>query len=401
LSSAIWSASAQKHTPEEGMSMIIKKAFSSLMLCLCLALFCGADLGQGRRATLKAESFGRVEGKEVSLYTLANRNGVEARITNYGGIVISLRVPDRAGHLDDVVLGYDGVGDYVGGNPKYMGAIIGRFGNRIAKGRFRLNGVEYKLATNSGDNHLHGGVKGFDRAVWDARSLKTKGGVALELKYLSRDGEEHYPGNLRARVIYTLTDKNELRIDYFATTDRDTIVNLTHHSYFNLAGQGNGDILSHLLQIKAARFTPVNSNLIPTGELRSVKGTPMDFRRPTAIGARIDDGDEQLKLGNGYDHNWVIDGRAGVLRLAAEVSEPATGRVMEVWTTEPGVQLYTGNYLDDAKPGKGGAAYKPRSGFCLETQHFPDSPNKPNFPTVVLRSGGTYRSTTVYKFSAR
>lgn len=381
--------------------MIIKKAFSSLILCLCLWLFCGLSIGQGRRATLKVESFGHVEGKEVSLYTLTNRNGVEAKVTNYGGILLSLSVPDRAGHLDDVVLGYDGVRDYVGGNPKYMGAIIGRFGNRIAGGRFRLNGVEYKLDTNSGDNHLHGGVRGFDQAVWDAHALKVKGGVALELKYLSRDGEEHYPGNLRARVRYTLTDKNELRIDYLATTDRDTIINLTHHSYFNLAGQGKGDVLSHLLQISASRFTPVNSNLIPTGELRSVKGTPMDFTRPVTIGARINERDEQLKLGNGYDHNWVIDGREGTLRLAAEVREPVTGRVMEVWTTEPGVQLYTGNYLDDSKPGKGGVTYKPRYGFCLETQHFPDSPNKPNFPTTVLRRGGTYRSTTVYKFSVR
>ena len=375
---------------------MMNKGFAVLILCLGAA-FSGGD----RRAALTAERFGSVGGKEVSLYTLTNRNGAEARITNYGGIVLSLRVPDRAGRLDDVVLGYDGVGDYVGGNPKYMGAIIGRFGNRIARGRFSLNGVEYKLATNSGENHLHGGVRGFDKVVWDARALKVRGGAALELSYLSRDGEEQYPGNLRARVVYTLTDKDELKIDYSATTDRDTVVNLTHHSYFNLAGQGNGDVLDHRLTINAARFTPVDANLIPTGELRGVRGTPLDFTRPTAIGARIDEDDEQLRRGNGYDHNWVLDGRAGSLRRAAEVSEPTTGRVMEVWTTEPGVQFYTGNYLDDAKPGKGGKTYKPRHGFCLETQHFPDSPNKPSFPTAVLRKGATYRSTTVYKFSAR
>jgi aldose 1-epimerase len=369
------------------------------LLCAVSVFTCG--FGGDQKGTLKTESYGIVGGKAVSLYTLTNRNGVEARITNYGGVLLSLKVPDRAGRLDDVVLGYDGVGDYVGGNPKYMGAIIGRFGNRIAGGRFTLGGVEYKLATNSGENHLHGGVKGFDQAVWSARPLKVRSGIALELSYLSRDGEEHYPGNLRARVTYTLTDRDELRIDYLATTDKDTIINLTHHSYFNLAGQGSGDVLQHQLTLWASRFTPVNASLIPTGELRSVKGTPMDFTRPTMIGARINEADEQLRLGNGYDHNFVIDGRQGALRRAAEVSEPSTGRVMEVWTTEPGVQLYTGNYLDDARPGKGGKAYKSRYGFCLETQHFPDSPNQKNFPTTVLRRGRAYRSTTVYKFSAR
>ncbi|HEX8474497.1 MAG TPA: aldose epimerase family protein [Pyrinomonadaceae bacterium] len=379
---------------------MMNKAFSLLILCLCLALSGG--FGGERKAAFKVQRFGNVDGKAVSLYTLTNRNGVEARITNYGGIILSLRIPDRAGRLDDVVLGYDGVGDYVSGNPKYMGAIIGRFGNRIARGRFTLNGVEYKLVTNSGENHLHGGVKGFDKALWDARALKARGsGVALELSYLSRDGEEHYPGNLRARVVYTLTDRDELKIDYSATTDKDTVINLTHHSYFNLAGQGNGDILNHQLTINATRFTPVDANLIPTGELRSVKGTPLDFTEPTAIGARINNGDEQLKLGNGYDHNFVLDGRAGTLRRVAEVSEPTTGRVMEVWTTEPGMQLYTGNYLDDVKAGKGGKTYKARDGFCLETQHFPDSPNRQSFPTTILRKGSIYRSTTVYKFSAR
>jgi aldose 1-epimerase len=379
--------------------MISDRALLLPALCAVLIFNCG--FGGNEKATIKGERFGTVGGKEVSLYTLTNRKGVEARITNYGGIVLSLKVPDREGRLDDVVLGYDRVGDYVSGNPKYMGAIIGRFANRIAAGRFTLNGVEYRLTTNSGENHLHGGVKGFDQAVWDARPLKVKTGVALELNLLSRDGEEHYPGSVRARAVYTLTDSDELRIDYFATTDKDTVINLTHHSYFNLAGQGSGDVLSHQLMIMAANFTPIDSKLIPTGELRNVKGTVMDFTLPIAIGARIGERDEQLKLGNGYDHNWVIDGRAGTLRRAAQVFEPTRGRVMEVWTTEPGLQLYTGNYLDNSKPGKGGKVYKPRSGFCLETQHFPDSPNKPSFPTTNLQKGGVYRSTTVYRFSVR
>ncbi|HEX8891199.1 MAG TPA: aldose epimerase family protein [Pyrinomonadaceae bacterium] len=350
---------------------------------------------------MKVERFGTVEGKEVSLYTLTNRHGVEARIMNYGGILVSLKVPDRNNRLEDVVLGYDNLNDYTEGNAGYLGALIGRYGNRIARGRFRLNGVEYTLATNNNENHLHGGVKGFDKVLWTARPLKTRGGDALELTYLSRDGEEGYPGNLQVRVVYTLTDQNELRIDYNATTDKDTIVNLTHHSYFNLAGAGNGTILNHQLTINASRFTPVDATLIPTGELKSVKGTPFDFTQPTAIGARINDADEQLKRGNGYDHNWVLDGRPGMLRRVAEVSEPTTGRVMGVWTTEPGIQLYTGNYLGEARPGKGGKPYKQHYGFALETQHFPDSPNEPKFPSTVLRRGATYRSTTIYKFSAR
>ena len=382
----------------ETKSMISKNRLAASILCLMMLFICAAQ-GQ-RKAAIKQEPYGTADGKEVSIYTLTNRKGAEARITNYGGIVVSLRVPDRKGQMDDVVLGFDTLDEYVAGNPPYFGAIIGRYANRIALGRFKLNGVEYKLATNNDPNHLHGGVKGFDKVVWDARPLKTRTGAALELTYLSRDGEEGYPGNLRARVVYTLTDTNDLRVDYTATTDKDTVVTLTHHGYFNLKGQGNGDILDHQLTLNASRFTPIDATSIPLGELRSVKGTPFDFTTRTAIGARIDQDDEQIKNGSGYDHNYVINGRNGVLRRAAEAYEATTGRVMEVWTTEPGVQLYTGNFLTGLK-GKDGKTYARRNGFCLETQHYPDSPNHPNFPTTVLRRGGRLRSTTIYKFSAR
>jgi len=331
----------------------------------------------------------------VELYTLTNSKGVTAAITNYGGILVSLKVPDRAGQLADVVLGFDTLDGYLKGHP-YFGAIIGRYGNRIAKARFTLNGVEYRLAPNEGENSLHGGIKGFDKAVWTAKEID--GGKALELSYLSKDGEEGFPGNLAVKVTYSLNDENELKIDYTATTDKDTVVNLTNHSYFNLAGQGEGDVLDHVVTINADRFTPVDSKLIPTGELRSVAGTPFDFRTPHRIGERINDRDEQLILGRGYDHNFVLNRTGEGLALAARVVEPKTGRVMEVLTTEPGMQFYTGNFLDSIT-GKGGKVYKQRYGFCLETQHFPDSPNKPEFPSVVLKPGQEYRSTTIYRFS--
>ena len=313
----------------------------------------------------------------ITVYKLRNSHGVETQITNYGGIVISLKVPDRNGKFDDVVLGFSKPEDYVKKNDPYLGAIIGRYGNRIAKGRFTLNGVEYKLAVNNGENHLHGGIKGFDKVIWTGRQIRTKAGPAVVLTYLSKDGEEGYPGNLRVRVVYTLTNKNELKIDYSATTDKDTVLNLTHHSYFNLMGEGNGDILNHLLTINAARFVPTDAGSIPTGELRKVAGTPFDFLTSSAIGARINQDEEQLKLGNGYDHTFVINGRPGTLRLAATARESSSGRVMEVWTTEPGMQLYTGNFLDGSLTGKSGKPYPRRSGFCLETQHYPDSPNQP------------------------
>jgi aldose 1-epimerase len=361
--------------------------------CLLLFVFVAS-------AQVTKESFGSADGQNVDLYTLKNRNGAEAKIMNYGGIVVSLKVPDRNKKFDDVVLGFNDLASYLKGHP-YFGAAVGRYGNRIAKGRFSLNGVEYKLAVNNGENHLHGGIKGFDKVVWTAQEQKSAAGPAVKLTYLSKDGEEGYPGNLSVTIVYTLTNNNELRIDYTATTDKDTVLNLTHHSYFNLAGEGNGDILNHQLMLNASRFTPTDAGSIPTGELRSVTGTPFDFLKPTAIGARINQDYEQLKLGNGYDHNYVVNGRMGTLRRAARVSEPTTGRVMEVWTTEPGVQLYTGNFLDGTLTGKSGKIYQRRYGFCLETQHYPDSPNHPTFPTTTLKKGATFHSTTVYRFSAQ
>jgi aldose 1-epimerase len=340
-----------------------------------------------------------VDGKEVFLYTLRNASGMEARITNYGGILVSLTVPDRLNKPGDVVLGYDSLSSYVKATP-YFGAIVGRYGNRIGKAHFTLDGKEYALKANDGPNTLHGGLKGFDKVVWDADESTPATKASLVLSYVSRDGEEGYPGNLKASVVYTLTDSNELRIDYAATTDMPTVLNLTHHSYFNLAGPGSGDILSHELTLNADRFTPIDSGLITTGALEPVEGTPMDFRTPTAIGARIGTMDDQLKFGRGYDHNWVLNRTGDGLSLAARVAEKTSGRVMEVWTTQPGVQFYSGNFLDGSNIGKGGKAYAYRTGFCLETQHFPDSPNKPSFPSTVLRPGENFASTTVYKFSA-
>ncbi len=345
--------------------------------------------------------FGKTaDGKAVAIYTLTNSKGSEAKIITYGGTVVSLRVPDKKGKLGDVVLGFDSVVDYEK-HTSYLGALIGRYANRIAKGKFGLNGKEYTLAANNGENHLHGGPKGYDKVVWSARPFIDTSGANLELKYLSRDGEEGYPGNLTATVVYTLTEQNELKITYSATTDKDTVVNLTHHSYFNLAGAGNGDILDHRLTINADRFTPTDSGSIPTGELRNVKGTPFDFTIPTTIGARIDHTDEQLKFGAGYDQNWVLNKTGNEFSRAATVYEPTSGRVMEVLTTEPGVQFYTGNFLDGVIKGKSGQQYPRRSGFCLEAQHFPDSPNQPAFPTTTLKSGKTYTQTTIYKFSVR
>jgi aldose 1-epimerase len=353
------------------------------------------------QAGVQKNDFGKTpEGQSVDIYTLTNSHGAEAKITNYGGIVTSLKVPDRTGRLADVVLGFDNLDAYLKGHP-YFGAIIGRYGNRIAKGRFSLNGVEYKLAVNNGANHLHGGIKGFDKVVWNARPLKVPNGAALELTYLSKDGEEGYPGNLSVKVTYTLTNANELKIEYSATTDKDTVVNLTHHSYFNLAGQGEGDILKHKLFINANRFTPTDEGSIPTGELRSVRNTPFDFLKVTEIGARINEPDQQLQFGKGYDHNFVLNGRMGTMRLGAQVYESGTGRVMEVWTTEPGLQFYTGNFLDGTLTGIDGKVYNLRYGFCLETQHYPDSPNQAKFPSTVLKKGGRYHTVTVYKFSTR
>ncbi|HEV8486697.1 MAG TPA: aldose epimerase family protein [Blastocatellia bacterium] len=354
----------------------------------------------GAHPRISKQSFGTANGQAVDLFTLTNAKGVEARIMTYGGVVVSLKVPDRQGKLGDVVLGYESLDGYLK-NSAYFGAIVGRYGNRIAKGRFSLNGHEYTLARNNGENHLHGGLKGFDKVVWSAKEIKGKTGVGLSLSYVSKDGEEGYPGTLKVNVTYMLTNSNELKIMYTATTDKDTVVNLTHHSYFNLAGAGEGNILGHEIMLNASRFTPVDAGLIPTGELRSVKGTPMDFERATKIGARIENKDEQLGLGKGYDHNWVLNRNGAGASLAARVYEPTTGRVMEVYTTEPGVQFYTGNFLDGSITGKGGKVYEQRYGFCLETQHFPDSPNKPSFPSTILKPNHSYRSATTYKFSTR
>ncbi len=344
--------------------------------------------------------FGKTkDGRQVDLYTLTNRNGMEASIMTYGGIVVSLKTPDRNGRLDDVVLGFDDFDTYLK-PPPYFGSIIGRYGNRIGGARFSIGGVEYKLPANDGPNTLHGGVNGFDKVLWKARDISDGAAQRLELTYLSKDGEEGFPGNLSTTVVYSLTADNELRIDYSAVTDKDTVVNLTNHSYFNLAGPTGGDILGHEMTIYADRFTPVDKNLIPTGELRPVEGTPLDFRKPTVIGARINEEDEQLKLGGGYDHNFVLTSGGGALALAAKVHEPTAGRIMEVFTTEPGIQFYTGNFLDGSFTGRGGKIYARRTGFCLETQHFPDSPNKPQFPSTLLKPGAKYQTTTVYKFSA-
>lgn len=347
---------------------------------------------------IKKAAFGKTrDGAAADVYTIRNSKGLEVAITNYGGSVVSLKTPDRAGKFDDVVLGFDSLDGYLGDHP-YFGALIGRYGNRIGKGKFSLDSHEYTLAKNNGENHLHGGIRGFNRVVWQARELPPNG---IELTYVSKDGEEGYPGNLTAKVTYVLTDANELKIDYSATTDKDTVVNLTNHSYFNLAGQGQGDILDHRVMIDADRFTPVDAGLIPTGELRKVEGTPFDFRQPHPIGERVNAADEQIKLGKGYDHNFVLNRSGGSLALAARVTEPKSGRVMEVLTTEPGLQFYTGNFLDGSVKGKGGKPYPFRSGFCMETQHFPDSPNKPGFPSVVLKPSGRYQTSTVYRFGVK
>lgn len=340
------------------------------------------------------------DGRPVDLYTIRNTHGMEVRAMNYGGIVTSLRVPDRTGKFDDVVLGFDGFHAYLE-NSHYFGAIIGRYANRIANGRFMLDGVEYTLAKNDIPNSLHGGNKGFDKVLWHAEPFENEQERGLAFTYTSKSGEEGYPGTLAAKITYTLTESNELIFDYQATADKATPVNLTQHTYFNLAGEGQGDILGHELMLNASYFTPMDGNLIPTGELRPVRETPMDFASPAAIGGRIDQDYEQLLAGHGYDHNWVIDRKGGGLELAARVYEPKSGRVMELYTTEPGVQFYSGNFLDGTIAGKHGHVYGHRSGFCLETQHFPDSPNHPNFPSSVLLPGQAYHSRTVYKFSAR
>jgi aldose 1-epimerase len=351
-----------------------------------------------KKASVVRAPFGQLaDGSPVEIFTLTNANGVEVRTMPYGAVIVSLRVPDRAGRIDDVVLGFDTLDGYLA-RTTYFGAVVGRYGNRIAKGQFTLDGRSYQLATNNGPNHLHGGVKGFDKQLWHAEPFDRDGRVGVAYTLTSADGDQGYPGTLNVKVTYTLSPANELTVEYEGTTDRSTVINLTQHSFFNLAGDGSGDILGHKLTLDADRFTPVDATLIPTGEPAPLDGTPFDFRQPATIGARIDADHPQLRHGTGYDHNWVINGSPGTLRHAARVEDPSTGRTLDVSTTEPGVQFYAGNFLDGTITGKSGHVYKRRAGLCLETQHFPDSPNKPQFPSTVLRPGETYRSRTVFTF---
>jgi aldose 1-epimerase len=349
------------------------------------------------RFKIDEQHFGELpDGRAVTLYTLVSDNGMEVSVINYGGAITSIKVPDRNGKLGDVVLGYDTLREYVE-NPRYLGALIGRHANRLAQGRFSLNGTEYQLAQNNGPNHLHGGPNGFDKVFWEGRTETCDSKAVLHLTYLSKAGDERYPGNLKVNVDYVLTRANEFRIEYRATTDKDTIVNLTNHSYFNLGS--NGGILDHELLINAESFTPVSGDLIPLGEIRPVRGTPMDFTVSHAIGARIKEPYDQLGFTGGYDHNFVLRGENGSLRLAARVYEPLTGRRLEVFTTAPGLQFYSGNFLDGTIAGKSGFKYQKYTGFCLETQHFPDAPHHPNFPTTVLRPGEEYKHDAVFRFS--
>ncbi len=383
------------------------KAKQKARTLLCVLIFIGglslasSLSSQGMRGTIKKESFGKTTGGEqIELYSLTNKKGMEVSITNFGATVVTLKVPDRAGKAADIVLGYETLDGYENGT-SYFGATVGRYGNRIAGGKFSIDGKTYTLPKNNGENTLHGGIVGFNKRVWKAREITAKEGESLEMTYLSADGEEGFPGNLSAKVVFTLpAERNELKIDYTATTDKDTVLNLTNHSYFNLSGEGNGDILDHVMTLHSKQFTPVDKTLIPTGELKNVSGTPMDFNSATAIGKRINENDEQLVFGKGYDHNWVLTRAGGGLSMAAEAYDPKSGRKLEVLTTEPGVQFYSGNFLDGAK-GKGNKPYPQRAAFCLETQHFPDSPNHPNFPSTLLKPNSVFHSQTVFRFSAK
>jgi aldose 1-epimerase len=363
-----------------------------------------AHPGNEANGKMEKQDFGKVsDGKSAELYTLTNKHGMEVALTNFGATVVGIKVPDKTGKSADVTLGHTNAAEYQSGKG-YLGATVGRYGNRIAHGKFSLDGKEYALPKNDGENSLHGGAVGFNGHMWAARDVSTAAGQAVQMTYVSKDGEEGYPGNLTITVIFSVpAAENALKIEYAATTDKDTVLNPTNHSYFNLAGQGNGDILKHEVTIHASRFTPVDSTLIPTGELQKVSGTPFDFAKSTTVGARIEKNDEQLKFGKGYDHNWVLDKKAGSTgpALAVEVYEPTSGRLMSVYTTEPGVQFYSGNFLDGSISGKDGKTYGHRAALCLETQHYPDSPNHPDFPTTELKPGQKFHSTTIYKFSTR
>lgn len=347
------------------------------------------------------EAYGETPDGPADLYTLKNANGLEVGITNYGGIIVSIKAPDQNGSFADVVLGFDDLTGYLGPHP-HFGTLVGRYGNRIGNARFAIGSETYTLAANNGKNHLHGGNKGFGKVLLTGTEIATDDGTGVEMTYLSKDMEEGYPGNLQVTLSYVLTNDDELRIEYRATTDKATVVNLTNHSYFNLAGEGNGDILSHLLRINADNYTPVDEGLIPTGEIAPVEGTPFDFRKSMTIGARVESAHEQIRIGGGYDHNYVLNQESeGEMTLAAAVFERTSGRTLEVYTTEPGVQFYCGNFLDGSVVGKGGKAYQKRFGFCLETQHFPDSPNQESFPSTLLEPGQVYNTTTVFKFGVK
>ncbi|HTC66924.1 MAG TPA: aldose epimerase family protein [Candidatus Acidoferrum sp.] len=375
----------------------------ALLLALTLTnVKCSAD--PTPKSSVQIQPFGAIAaGQKTDLYVLRNSRGMVVAISNYGATVVSIRVPDRAGKFEDIVLGYETAKEYEDGTA-HFGGTVGRYANRIAHGSFTLAGKTYTLPKNNGENTLHGGLLSFDKKIWAAKEVPSKDGVAVEFTYVSPDGEEGFPGTMTVTVVFTLLNtKDELRIDYAASTDKPTVVNLTNHSYFDLAGQGNGDILSQTLQLNASKFTPVDAGLIPTGELRDVKNTPFDFTRPVAIGERINGADEQLKLGRGYDHNWVVDRKIGAsaIELAAVARDPKSGRVLEVLTTEPGIQFYTGNFLDGTAHGKGGKVYEQRYAFCLETQHFPDSPNHPGFPSTTLFPSKPFHSTTIFRFSVK
>ena len=381
-----------------GIEILRIGAAGALVLALVMGSCSPAEPeAPGMRSLVESE-FGSLDGQSVKLFTLTNDSGSEVAITEYGGIVVSLMVPDRDGNLGDVVLGFEDLDSYIADTP-YFGAITGRYANRIAGGRFEIDGTSYELPLNNGPNSLHGGLKGFDKVIWRAKPTESGDGIAFS--YVSADGEEGYPGTLESKVTYTWTDRNELRIDYIASTDKPTVVNLTNHSYFNLKDGGASPILGHQLTINADSYTPIDATLIPTGEIAPLAGTPLDFREPTEIGARIEDTSEQLAFGSGYDHNYVLNAAPEGLTLAATVYEPETGRAMEVLTREPGVQFYSGNFLDGHLVGKGGIVYEHRSGLCLETQHFPNSPNQAEFPSTVLRPDDAYSTTTVYRFYTR
>ncbi|MFK5973875.1 MAG: aldose epimerase family protein [Flavobacteriaceae bacterium] len=386
--------SQRYHTATNSFIIKLSKVLFMTAILYGVPISC---LAQGNLKLLNKEAFEKkISGKQVSLYTLQNSSGTVTQITNYGGKIVSLWLKDVKGIYEDVVLGYPDLEGYLNAKEKYFGALIGRYGNRIAKGKFNLNGKEYTLATNNGDNHLHGGNKGYDAVVWDAKQIDDH---CLELTYLSKDMEEGYPGNLTIKVRYSLTDANEIKVEYWATTDKSTIVNLTHHSFFNLGGAGNGTINDHLLQINAPYYTPVDKGLIPTGKIATVENTPMDFQKLVSIGKRVDADFEQLKFGLGYDHNYVINQNIEGYNYAAKVVEPISRRTMEVYTNEPGLQFYGGNFLDGSIIGKDRKAYGHRTAFCLESQHFPDSPNKKHFPSTVLNPGEEYYSICIYKFS--